>query len=223
MYLDFVEQELSCLEKRTADTQGLLDGYQKRLDFSNDSRNRAIAKCAIKQLKSSVNIYIQDYTSLKATWHAMAPSPRPLEDQLTCTKTDINILKDGQVVILSQLDHTRPELLGQHDISQQRLAAEAVQQLEQSQLKLVQSLLNILDNKQLTQAEISEPWHLVNQNLPRLSPEQAQIIEIAYNPDLDKHNLKISVPLIPRILGYEVVVELDKDLNLKTLWTRVKD
>ncbi len=202
MYSDFVEQELRPLEKRVALAQEWLDKYQARLDFLDDPRDSISSKHAVKQIKESANGYIRGYTSLNAQLHTTATPSRLLEEQLDRIETDVNIFKDGQTVILSQLDHTRQELLSRYDISQQRLMVKLVQQLEQSQLKLAQSLLNFLENQRLPEIEIGDLWQLVKQSLAKRYPEQVQIAQIIEDSRLKlKHRLKISVSLIPTIFG----------------------
>jgi hypothetical protein len=66
---------------------------------------------------------------------------------------------------------------------------------------------------------VQQTLTLLNQNEGALSPEKQKVFEILNAPTLDfQHKVKVSLPIIPLLIGYEGELGFGTGFNLKAIW-----
>jgi hypothetical protein len=220
----FFQQRLKHLEAHIASTQKLCSEYEEMRNLSADPRTTARCDKAIEDLRKSAGRYYQEFESLQRHLAGQESEEAPdASEQLAQIEANLRVLMGGQIVILEQLDKTRQALLSHYDSTQRNIIAEVINQFNQNQLQLIQSLLYALETNETPQTEIEEMWILLEKRLLALPSTEAKVAEIIKNPGLDiNHKLKFCIPIIPLVLDYEGEIELGAGLDIRTLWDQMK-
>ena len=123
------------------------------------------------------------------------------------------------------MDHLQHNLLDHYDKSHRTLVAALASKLDAHQRETVQSVLTELEHDRVSQQEMSETLAAVQQALgasPAAMSNTREVAAVLSDPSLDvKTKLKLSLPVIPLLLAYEVEIGLGSGVNLKRLWTRL--
>jgi hypothetical protein len=219
-----LHKRLQDLEDHVVQDLKLLKNYEDALRLEDDPRRQAKYGWEIDQIRCSATRYQEEANELrKQVLNEQTATMQILDERLDQIVSDLRLLKGGQIAILGRLDQSRQTLLNRYDVSQQRVIAVLTQQLNQSQLLMTQTLLDALEENQLTESEMNQMWALLEERMIALPPSQSSITEIVKDPQIDaKHKLKASVPIIPFILDYEGELELGTGFNIKTAWDKIK-
>ena len=144
--------------------------------------------------------------------------------QLQQMNTRLDRLSAGQKAIYENINHLRQGLLARYDAGEQNIIAALTEQLDQSQMVMIATVLDAIETNQVTETEMQSILQGIQKNINKLQqngtalpPSQSALVELINVPELDfKHRLKVAIPLIPFILDYEGELELGTGINLKT-------
>jgi hypothetical protein len=130
-------------------------------------------------------------------------------------------LLSGQIAIYENQNQMRQALLERYDATEQAIIGSIAQQLDQTQLILIQNLLEALEANLVSEPEMQQMLAVLEERLPSLPPSHAAIAEIIKDPELDvKHKLKVTLPIIPMFVEYEGELELGS-FNIKSIWKQL--
>ena len=134
----------------------------------------------------------------------------------------VNGLQAGQARILDRFDQ-----------QEQRILAPILTRLDSQQAGQTAAILEALDTRVFPADELGHHLAVIQMALAQISIRATQIgdwqlvesarqvTELASAPGLDfKHKLKVTVPIVPVVLSYEV--ELGSRLNLEETWRALR-
>ncbi|MBN3881958.1 MAG: hypothetical protein HWQ44_02950 [Nostoc sp. JL34] len=215
---------LQHLEDNIKQDQDLLKEYEDALRYEDDPRRKAKYTREIKQLRESANGYQKEYDELQMqiTGEPTAQM-KNVAIQLQQINTRIDRLSAGQKAIYENINHLRKGLLDRYNAGEQNIIAAITEQLDQSQMFMISTVLDAIETDQVTEREMQLIFQGIQQSITKLQQNgnalpasQAALAEIINAPGLDfKHRLKVGIPLIPFILDYEGELELGTGINLK--------
>ncbi|MEA5566772.1 hypothetical protein [Anabaena sp. UHCC 0399] len=221
------ELRLQHLEDNIRKDQDLLKAYEDALRYEDDPRRQAKYKREIDNLRESANSYHKEYDELR---EQITGEPtvqmQNVAIQLEQINTRIDRLSAGQKAIYENINQLRQGLLARYDAGEQNIIAAVTEQLDQSQIVMIATVLDAIETNQVTETEMQPILQGIQQNITKLQqngtslpPSQSVLIEVINAPELDfKHRLKVAIPLIPFILDYEGELELGTGINLKAAW-----
>lgn len=217
---NFFQQRLQDLADNITKEQELLKDYEDVLRYETDPRKKAGYRREIERQKSSVAQYQQEYEELQREVTGQ-PSAQMQEvgSQLQQMDAKLNTLLSTQATISEDLNQIRQNLLSRYDAGQRVLIKEIAQQLNRSQLVLTQHLLEALETDRVSESEMQRMLAVLEERARALPPSQANIIN---DPQLDaKHKLKVTLPIIPTLVGYEGELELGSGFNIRSAWEQL--
>jgi len=207
----------------------LLKDYEDALRYEDDPRRRAKYRREIEQLLESAARYQQEYDELRAQV-AGEPSAamQDVATQLRQMDTKLDALLTGQTAIRDDLNGLRQTLIARYGVGEQIVIAAVTERLDHAQLVTVQAVLDALETKRLPEPDLQATLEAVQQMLAALQqrgislPGQEHVAEAISAPTLDvKHKVKVTLPIIPLLLGYEGELELGSGVNLAAMWKRL--
>jgi hypothetical protein len=213
-------QRLQDLTEHIEKDWELLRAVEDTLRFEDDPRRKAKYQRDVEQLRESAHRYQQEYDSLN---QQVTIEMRTVAEQLQQMDWKIDSVLNGQVAITYQLSRMQHTLLSRYDETERSLVAAVVEQLDDQQLSMTRTFLDVLDSSQLAESEIEEMWAVLEERLPELSPSQDAVKEWVGAPGLDaRHRLKVALPIVPFLVDYEAEFELNGGLDFKALWENLK-
>jgi archaellum component FlaC len=216
----FFQKRLQDLADNIAQDLNLLKEYEDELRDETDPRRKNRYRRQIERQKNSVSEYRQQYEELQQEVTGQ-PSAQMQEvgSQLQHMDAKLNALLSNQATISEDLNQIRQDLLSRYDARQRVLIEEIAQQLNRSQLVLTQHLLEALETDRVSESDMQQMLAVLEEQAPALPPSQASIIN---DPQLDaKHKLKVTLPIIPTLVGYEGELELGSGFNIKSAWEQL--
>jgi len=222
------QQRLHNLADNVAQDLALLKEYEDALRYEDDPRRRARYRREIKQLRESVARYRQEYDELRR--QVIGDPPAVMQDvsiRLQQMDAKLDTLLTGQTTIRNDLSYLRQTLLAHYEARERATVATIIEQLDQAQLTTVQAVLDALEAG-LVSKEMRQVLNPVQEMLAALQqhgiflPGQQGVAEVVAAPTLDlRHKLKITLPIIPLLLGYEGELALGSRIDLEALWERL--
>ena len=215
------EERLQDLEDNLARERKLLKQYEEKLSFTDDPREMGNCRRQIKRQKEAMADHEREYEELaQKLQQTAAKQLQRIEQELQDLNKKMDILLNGQAAISTDLNNLRQTLLSRYDDGERKML-EAIQQLNLSQLKLTDKLLDAIADDQVSEQEMSDTLVLVEQRLGELPEEESKLIADSLQDSKNniKHKLKIIVPLI--LLRYEVEIELGSGFNIKSAWQKL--
>jgi len=212
----------------------LLKDYEDALRYEDDPRRRAKYRRGIEQLRGSAVHYQREYAELQAK---VTGEPSVAMQDIATQLQQMNARLDAlQATIRNDLSELRRTMIARFDASEQTIITAVVERLDQSQLGTVQAVMDAVEARRISEAELQETMTELQHALTELRQKGAafpdptmiskieRMSELVEAPTLDvKHKLKVAIPLIPWILSYEGEIELQDVLNLKTAWQLLVD
>lgn len=215
-------QRLQDLEDHVTQDLKLLKQYEDRLRLEDEPKRITRFQQEIEQLRKSSSKYRQEWDELQQQAQEADLGNQAVESRLNQIVSDVRVLMGGQLAILGNLDQTRQALLSQYSTTQQATLAVIVDQLNQNQLLVTQTLLNALDSNQISYQQMEKMWAVLEQQIPLLPSSQTHILEVIKAPEVDiKHKLKVTLPIVPFLIDYEGELELGSGFNIKVAWEAV--
>ncbi|MBP0001498.1 MAG: hypothetical protein J7641_21325 [Cyanobacteria bacterium SID2] len=221
---DFFQQRLQDLADNIAEDRKLLKEFEDELRYETDPRTKARYRREIERQQESVAKYRQEYAELQTELQQSVtdrPSAQMAEvgSQLQQMDAKLNLLLSSQVAIYEDLNRMRQSLLNRYDAGEQGLIEAIAQQLDRSQLVLTQNLLEALESDRVSEPEMKQMLAVLEERIPALPPSQAAVL---HDPELDaKHKIKVTLPIIPMLVGYEGELELGGGFNVKSAWEQL--
>ncbi|BAB73550.1 alr1851 [Nostoc sp. PCC 7120 = FACHB-418] len=221
------ELRLKHLEDNIRQDQDLLKKYQDSLRYEDDPRRQAKYEREIQQLRESANCYQKEYDELQMQITGESTvQMQNVATQLQQMNTKIDRLYAGQKAIYENINHLRQGLLARYDAGEQRIIAALTEQLDQSQMIMIATVLDAIETNQVTDGEMQLILQGIQQNINKLQqsgtalpPSQSALVEVINAPELDfKHRLKVGIPIVPFILDYEGELELGTGIDLEAAW-----
>lgn len=207
----------------------LTDHIAQDLALLDDPRRQAGYLREIGALRQSATRYQQEYTELHAQVTGKPPAAmQDVATQLEQLDFKLDTLLAGQRATHEDLTYLRQDLLTRYDTGEQITIVAIIQQLSQFQLATVHAVLEALEANKVPEAEMEQLLAVAQQMLTVFQqhgvalPAQHQVAEAIAAPTLDvKHKLKITLPIIPLLLGYEGEVELENAIDLEAAWRQL--
>lgn len=134
----------------------------------------------------------------------------------------LNVLLNGQVAIYENQNQMRQALLNRYDAIERAIISTITQQLDQTQLVLIQNLIDALEANLISEQQMQQMLAALEERIPALSLSSVAVAEIIKDPELDaKHKLKITLPIVPMLVEYEGELELGSGFNIKSAWEQL--
>jgi hypothetical protein len=216
-----LKQRLQDLANNIEQDFKLLKEFEDALRYETNPRVKAAYRQDIQQLKESATLYQQEYDELEKiiTTDESATKLQNVEIQLHQMDAKLDILLNSQDDLSESLYQMRQTLLSRYDITEKVLIASIAEQFSQTQLAMTQTLLDALEDNQLSELEMQQMLAVLEQQIPSLPPSQAVVAEIIKAPEMDaKHKLKITLPIVPFLIDYEGELEIGSGFNIKLAW-----
>jgi hypothetical protein len=231
---DIYRKRLKALEDNISKDLDLLKKYEDIERYETDPRRLESYRQDIERQRESVIRYQQEYKELQK--QVIGEPPAEMEDTANLLRQMDAKLDDiwrGQEIMQEDLNDLRKTLLARFDLNEQAIITAIVQRLDQNQLATVLSIQDVIETHSVPENELQETLNALQQALleirqterydPQLMSEAEKLSEVVDDSKLDVHHkLKVSVPIIPLILSYEIEVGLKSGLNLKAAWQRLK-
>lgn len=216
-------RRLQDLADNIAKEQELLKDYEEALLYEDEPRRIKRYRREIERQRESVTRYQLEYAELK---QELADEPsaqmQHVGHQLQQMDAKINVLLSGQVAIYENLNQMRQALLNRYDAAEQAIIGAIAQQLDETQLVLIQRLLDAVEANQVSQPQMQQMLAALEERIPSLPPTQATAIEVIKDPELNaKHKLILTLPLVPLLVNYEGELELGAGFNINSAWERL--
>ncbi len=149
---------------------------------------------------------------------------REMQPTLAEVAAGVHDLKAGQERILARFE-----------LAEQRIVEPIVARLQGQQAEQVAAILDALETRTFPADELGRHLATIQMVLAQINVRSAQIrdrqlaesarqvAELASAPGLDvKHKLKLTIPIVPLLVGYEAEFELSSRLNLEEAWRGVR-
>ena len=230
------ERRIQDLADNIRQDLNLLKAYEDELRYETDPRRLARYRREIERQRESLTRYQQEYDELQK--QVTGEPSAEMEDTanlLPQMDAKLDNVQRRLEDIEDNLKDLRKTLLARFDASEQVIISAIVQQLDQNQLAIVQSILDEIGTHSVPENELQETLNTIQQALLEIRQTEiglydSQLMTVAKSlsnvvedPKLDvNHKLKVSIPIIPLILTYETEVGLKSGLNLKAAWQRLK-
>ena len=245
------ELRIQQLEDHIRQDRDLLKEYEDVLRYETEPRRVMGYRREIKRQQESLMHYEQEYRELQNNITIELPVEKEnTEDRMQQIGIDIQQISmkirqidtkidqicEGQEDIKIELTALQKSLLARFDDNEQVIVSTIIDQLDQTQLALMQDMIDIIEADRIPESELHETLNTVQQALSEIKSKEAEcydsqlrvgiksLSEIIDDPRFDvNHKLKVSLPIIPLILSYETEIQLISGVNLKAAWKGLKD
>lgn len=182
---------LQHLEDNIRQDQDLLKEYEDSLRYEDDPRRQGRYKRQIKQLRESANSYQKEYDELRMQI-TVEPNVQMqnVAIQLQQIQTRIDRLSAGQKAIYENINHLRQGLLARYNTGEQNIIAAITEQLDQSQMVMISTVLDAIETEQVPEREMQVILQGIQQNITKLQrngtalpPSQAALAEDEPRPE----------------------------------------
>jgi replicative DNA helicase len=216
-------QRLRDLETHISKDQELLKDFEEALRYEKDPRLKAGYRLEIERQWESLTRYKQEYAELE---QEISNTPnaqmQKVESQLQQMDVKLNVLMSGQVAIYENQNQIRQALLNRYDAIERAIISAITQQLDQTQLVLIQKLIEALEANLISEQQMQQMLTALDERIPALHPSNLALAEIIKDPEIDaKHKLKITLPIVPMLVEYEGELEFGSGFNIKSAWEQL--
>ncbi len=216
----FLTTRLQTLDEHLSMLLALLKEYEVALTFEDDPRHRAKYAYEIERIKESTQFYQKEYQLLQQELDALTTRPA----QSPCGVETVELsrkLDQMQKTLLGEMSVMRADLLAHYSQGEVEIVQAMVAHLDQSQMFVVNDLLQIVQQNAVPQADIEQLIQILKDTLEQLPqntlPAQSEVQALLSKPEGGiSHKLKLSLPIIPAILSYEGEIAIDQKTRLVT-------
>ena len=208
----WIEQRLIYLDEHVKADMQLLKDFKDALRYEANPRTIAGYSQEIKRQEQSISEHEEEFNRLKAKLD-IDRVLSPLQNEII---SRLEELLHGQRVIYANLNQMQQELLDCYDESQKTIVSTIIEKLDDNEITLTNRILQALENNSIVDTEVEELLTIVEQT-KHLLPINTQdaITETIENPKIKaKQKLKLSVPIIPVLLKYELEYQLPAELGI---------
>jgi hypothetical protein len=203
------QKRLQDLVDNIAQDTKLLKAFEDKLRSEDNPRRVDGYICEIERQKESVNRYQREFDELQEKMRGSQPDHVQVQ-------TVSKLLQDMD----NKLNYE--SLLTRYNISEKNTIAVIAKQLSNSDLILIQKLLDGVDNNQISNNQIQQMLQVLEGYISSFSPNQSIIAKVIKTPNLDlKNKLKITLPIIPLLMQYEGEIELGSGFNIQSAWEKL--
>ena len=215
----------------------LLHEYEKKRDLSERPKEIELFNDEITNITQSLNEYIIQYNRICQVEGMTAPQ------EVASILTELQVLKQRQQQIISKQDETliavsqaRNAILKRITTVYQDSMRVLLSALDEQETNIVQAIVEDIDQKQLTEIEMTELLTAIQQGYTELqqkalpispayevSQETKKLPQVWNSPDISTGGkLKLSIPIIPKILTYETDLSVNVKESLNGFWKKFK-
>jgi len=135
------------------------------------------------------------------------------------------------------LDQIKESILSQLDKSERNIITVFLSHLNESDIRITNELVGAIKNQKLDQEDLKIVETIVGETCKIVAEKQEEIvrqqtelantivnfIELQKTPDYNvRHRIVVTIPLIPVLMNYTVIHEVQSGKKIKALWTKVK-
>jgi pSer/pThr/pTyr-binding forkhead associated (FHA) protein len=213
----------------------LLHEYEKKRDLSERPKEIELFNDEITNITQSLTEYIIQY---KRICQEEGTAPQEVASILT----ELQVLKQKQQQIISKQDETlmavsqaRNAILKRITTVYQDSMRVLLSALDEQETNIVQAIVEDIDQKQLSEIEMTELLTAIQQGYTELqqkellistdevSQETKKLPQVWNSPDISTGGkLKLSIPIIPKILTYETELSVNVKESLNGFWKKFK-
>ncbi|MCK4348386.1 MAG: FHA domain-containing protein [Thermoplasmatales archaeon] len=215
----------------------LLHEYEKKRDLSERPKEIELFNDEITNITQPLNEYIIQYNRICQEEGMTTPQ------EVASILTELQVLKQRQQQIISKQDETlmavwqaRNAILKRITTVYQDSMRVLLSALDEQETNIVQAIVEDIDQKQLTEIEMTELLTAIQQGYTELqqkalpiftayevSQETKKLPQVWNSPDISTGGkLKLSIPIIPKILTYETDLSVNVKESLNGFWKKFK-
>lgn len=215
----------------------LLHESEKKRDLSERPREVELFNDEITKITQSLNDYIVQYNQICQEEGIAAPQ------EVASIWNELQVLEQGQREIISKQDETLMSISQARNAILDRITTEnqdsmriLLSALDEQETLIVQAITEDVDQKQVTEAEMTEILKAIQQGykelqekaIPissndRVSQETQKLSEVWNSPDISTGGkLKLTIPIVPKILTYEAELSVNIRESLKGFWKKFR-
>nr|QNO54886.1 hypothetical protein NLMONJAO_00007 [Methanosarcinales archaeon ANME-1 ERB7] len=214
----------------------LLHEYEKKRDLSERPKEIALFNDEITNITQSLTDYIIQYNRICQEEGITTPQ------EVASISNELRVLKQRQQQIISKQDETlmavsqaRNAILKRITTVYQDSMRVLLSALDEQETNIVQAIVEDIDQKQLTEIEMTELLTAIQQGYKELqqkplpistdevSQETKKLPQVWNSPDISTGGkLKLSIPIIPKILTYETELSVNVKESLNGFWKKFK-
>jgi len=210
----------------------LLHEYEKKRDLSDRPKEIELFNDEIIKITQSLHDYIIEFKQVcKKEGIATPQEVVSIWDEL---ERRLQKITNGQREIMGAVSQARDAILELTiDVHKDTMRV-FLSALDEQETHIVQSIVENIDRKQLTEAEMTEILKTIQQGYKELQEnalpistddiaiqETQNLPEVWNSPDISTGGkLKLSIPIIPTILTYEAELSVNVKESLKKFWKR---
>ncbi|MFZ0544720.1 MAG: hypothetical protein WAM60_04755 [Candidatus Promineifilaceae bacterium] len=220
----------------------LLREYEEQLTYEDDSRRLRKIQHEIERQKKTIAGYQQQAAEIQSR---LSSTPQQesgerqnqldeISQKLSALSKQIetaeNHLAEGQKSIREDIRQQQEAVLAHIDAQYRQTVAVLVKKMDANQLEVTELLLDAADQQQIAQWEAENLTLLAQQALVELkqlheeqpdSAEWQSLLNALAKETGWEQKLKLTVPLVPGVLGFESEIKMDVVPMLSQAWERL--
>jgi hypothetical protein len=219
---DIFRKRLQDLQDHLEQDRELLKEFENALRDDDDILRVRRYKKQVRIIKKSIANYTEQYQEIEQKLAATSePQMQVVKNQLQLIESQIDQIDAKLNIVLVNQD----SLLNRYDAAEQSILKVIIEQLNHTQLVLIEKMLDAIETNQISESEMLQMLAVLEERIPSLPPSsQPAVAEIIKSPQLDaKHKLVVSMPIVPFLINYEGELELGTGFNLQSTWDYIKN
>lgn len=226
-----IERRLRDLQDGLAKDLKLLREYEDKIRSEGDPAERLRCEGWITKLRNHIAAHEREFRQVEDSAASRPGVPARVRDALDEIRALLVSLGKGQRDIKEGLDNLRAVLLKRFEESERSIVSRILERLDEDQVRDLSEVVAFVDDAGLgprlleefsaTAKEVVAEAVRRRRSLPdaSLRREVSNLRNAVNDPNLDvRHKIKLSVPIIPLLLSYNVEFELKSGLNLTRAW-----
>lgn len=207
------ERRIKDLEDTINQILEIVKDYQEEISLQSDPLIKRRYKRELQRQKSLLSEYQKEWAELKQNMEQVTEQTKRIEDVIQQVDSKLNRLLAGQ-------DDIKLKLLTYYDNNEKIIIETITQGFEEIQIRLTQDLLMGIEKNQISEPEMKEMLAVIEEKMSALPPSTTEpVTNIIKSSQFDiKHQLKVTVPIIPLLVNYEAEIDVDNQINFKVLW-----
>ncbi|MBD2134175.1 hypothetical protein H6F47_17480 [Sphaerospermopsis sp. FACHB-1094] len=217
MLNEIFRKRLQDLHDHLEQDRELLQEFENALRDDDDILRVRRYKKQVRIIKESIVNYTEEYQEIEQQLSETSqPQMQVVKNQLHLIENQIDQIDAKLNIVLFNQD----SLLNRYDAAEQSILKVIIEQLNHTQLVLIEKMLDAIETNQISESEMQHMLVVLEERIPSLSlSSQPAVAEIIQSPQLDaKHKLVVSMPIVPFLINYEGELELGTGFNLQSAW-----
>ncbi|MFM6106536.1 MAG: hypothetical protein ACKPEO_13120 [Sphaerospermopsis kisseleviana] len=217
MLNEILRKRLQDLHDHLQQDRELLQEFENALRDDDDILRVRRYKKQVRIIKESIDNYTKQYQEIEQQLSETSqPQMQVVKNQLHLIENQIDQIDAKLNIVLFNQD----SLLNRYDAAEQSILKVIIEQLNHTQLVLIEKMLDAIETNQISESEMQHMLAVLEERIPSLPlSSQPAVAEIIQSPQLDaKHKLVVSMPIVPFLINYEGELELGTGFNLQSAW-----